>query len=395
MFWGAMWLCICFHTSVWAAPGSHTGLAPLYRIDLRSVVKGAIMLEPHGSPEGRTGTPIRSLWFLDNQRLAVTLVTHAGGKPELAKRNEPNASSAFRLNASIIEASSGKVLSTPEWPSNSRYAGIVAANDKGLITERGEELTLLSPDLVPIKRLTLPPLPANQLTGYWSPHPSWSGRRVLFFAGPAWTRIRWLWLDAENLQVLESWEDVITGPVAVSDRRLAMSTGGRHFGDPPPTLVLSEPGGDWRRVPSTTHVSSLQFVGSDLLYLQFYPGIGHSGRSGVFLMRTDGGEVSHLEPPHKGWGFDRAATSLNGKRFVIPAVESKGGHPALDISGHLVLRGLLVFDQPFSGPSLTIGVQDSQVRNPDTVALSPDGRHLAVLAYPDPVLEVYELPPPN
>lgn len=358
------------------------------------------MFEPWGSPEGRSGTPIRSLWFLDNQRLAVTVVTQAGGKPELATRNEPNASSAFRLNAVIIEPSSGKVLATPDWPSNSRYAGIVAANDKGLVMERGEELTLLSLDLTPVKRITLPPLPAKQLTGYWSPHPSWSGKHLLLFAGPTWTKVRWIWLDAEDLQILESWEGILTGPIAVSDRQLVMDTGSRHYGDPPGILEVALPGGDWKPLPSTANASAPRFVGPNLLYFHRhsydYPTTDLPARPGVYLMRTDGGgEVSRLEPPRNGWAFGRATTSLTGKRFVILVVETKGRHPALDIGGHLVLRGFLVFDPPFSTPSYTLEVRDSQVKNPDIPALSPDGRHLAVLAYPDPILEIYELPPRN
>ena len=73
--------------------------------------------------------------------------------------------------------------------------------------------------------------------------------------------------------------------------------------------------------------------------------------------------------------------------------ETRGSHPALDIGGHLVLRGFDVFDAPFSVPTVTLEVKDSRLKNPDLLALSPDGRHIAVLAYPDPILEVYDLPP--
>ena len=351
------------------------------------------MVESWTGTEGRFGTPIRSLSFLDSGRLAVTVVTRAQGNPELARRDEPSAASAFQLNALIIEAYSGRVLESPHWPSNSRFAGIIAVNGKGLLIERGQELTLLSPDLKPVKQLTLPPLPAGEFTSYWSFHASPSGRRVLFFAGPIWTRVRWLWVDAEELQVLSTWEDVLNGSVAVSDDQLILQPFMQHAGDPPTTLMVRVPGGEWHPLPSTLQASNPRFVAPDLLCFSRHFEISSVLPSGVFLMRTATGEASRLEPPHKGWGFGRAATSASGGRFVILLNETSGSHPALDIGGHLVLKGFEVFDPPFSVPTFTLEVKDSRIKNPDIPALSPDGRHIAVLAYPDPVLEVYDLPP--
>jgi hypothetical protein len=97
-------------------------LEPSYRIDLRSVVKGPLVFEPIGPREPRSGILIRSVCFLDDQRLAATVVTPGGGKPGLATRGQPNEGSPFQLNAALIEADSGKIIATPEWPSNSRYA---------------------------------------------------------------------------------------------------------------------------------------------------------------------------------------------------------------------------------------------------------------------------------
>jgi hypothetical protein len=158
---------------------------------------------------------------------------------------------------------------------------------------------------------------------------------------------------------------------------------------------MSVPDEKWSPIPSTLHPSAPQFVGPDLLYFHRYSTINFPAQAGVFLMRTDSGEVPRLESPRKGWGLGRAAASRTGKRFVILIGETKGRHPALDIGGHGVLRALLVFDPPFTTPTCTLEVRGSRIRNPDIPALSPDGLHLAVFSYPDPVLEVYELPPPN
>jgi hypothetical protein len=390
----ALSLLTCFLINAASGEGPSTDIAPAFQIDLRSIVKGPLLFEPWGSPEGRLGTPIRSLCFLDNERLAVTVVTQSAGGAELATRGEPNARSAFRLNAVIIEASSGKVLSTPAWPSNSRFAGIVAVNGKGLVMETGEQLALFSPDLVPVKTVTLPPLPANQLTGYWSPHTSWSGRRVLLFAGPAWTKIRWLWLDAENLEVLQSWDDVVTGPVSVSDSQIVREPFSQHVGDPPSALEVGVPGGDWKPIPSTLGARTPHFIGPDLLYFHRAQTINHPAPAEAFLIRTDGSQILRLETAHSGWGPGRSAVSRLGDRFVVLLTELKGSHPALDISGHTVVRGLLVYDRPFRVTSHTLVVRDSRVRDV-SAALSPDGRHLALLGYPDPVLEIFAVPPSN
>ncbi len=394
---GATLLLLCFRIDACAAQAPPTTVTPSYRIDLRLVVKGPFVFEPVGHPESRVGLPITSLCFLDRERLAATVVTQAAGRPMLPRRGEPTTASPFRLDAVLIEAATGKILGTPAWPSNSRFAGIIAANDKGFVMQAGTELTLLASDLRPIKRLALPPLPADEY-GHdrnWTPRSSWSGRRVVLLGWRTWDRGPWLWLDAEDLQVLESWQDVGTGAVAVSDDRLVMNTGARHFGDPPSRLVMSVPDEKWSPIPSTLHPSAPQFVGPDLLYFHRYSTINFPAQAGVFLMRTDSGEVPRLESPRKGWGLGRAAASRTGKRFVILIGETKGRHPALDIGGHGVLRALLVFDPPFTTPTCTLEVRGSRIRNPDIPALSPDGLHLAVFSYPDPVLEVYELPPPN
>ena len=377
-----------------AVEAPRTNVAPACRIDLKSVVKEAFLFEPWGSPEGRSGPPVRSIWFLDNQRLAVTVVTQAGGKPELATRGGPNASSPFRLNAVLIDATSGKILDTPGWPSNSRFAGIIAANGKGFVTQRGEELTLLSFDLAPIKQVTLPPLPRNYLTGYWSPHTSWSGRHLLFFAGPAWVKIPWLWVDAESLQVLESWQDVVTGTVTASDDQVVSEPYSRRFGDPPSTLKAEVPGGNWKPIPLTLSASVPRFVGPDLLYFHRYIRGTAPPRAEAFLVRIDGSEIFRLETTHKGWVPGQASVSRVGNRFVILVGKTEGSHPALDIGGYSVLKGLLVYDPPFRAPASTLLVRDSKVRDP-SAALSPDGRHLAVLGYPQPLLEIFDLPPTN
>jgi len=108
-------------------------------------------------------------------------------------------------------------------------------------------------------------------------------------------------------------------------------------------------------------------------------------------MQIDSGEASRLKPPREGWGLGAPAASRDDKRFVVLVGEEKGQYPAFDISGHSVLKAVLVFDSPSSAPPSLVRVRDSRARNGDA-ALSPDGHHLAVLGYPDPILEIFDLP---
>jgi len=370
-------------------------LEPSYRIDLRSVVKGPLVFEPIGPREPRSGILIRSVCFLDDQRLAATVVTPGGGKPGLATRGQPNEGSPFQLNAALIEADSGKIIATPEWPSNSRYAWIIAANDKGFVIKAGNEITQLSPQLTPGKRISLPQPPSDEYSHdrSWNTDSSWSGRRALLFAGRAWSDMVWVWLDTENFRILASWYDDTVGPIAVSDDQLVKQPFSQHFGDPPRSLMVQTPGAEWKPIPSTLYGMNPQFVGPNLLRFGIYAPHDRSVQSGVFLMRIDDGEISRVEHTRKGWGYGQAAVSRTGKRFVILVLETRGSHPSLDIGGHAVLRGFLVYDAPFHAASYTLEVRHSRLRNPDMVALSPDGRHLAICSYPEPVLEVFNLPP--
>jgi hypothetical protein len=332
--------------------------------------------------------------FLDHERLAVTVVTRERGSPQLPTRGEMSAASPYRLTAILIETASGNIIGTPDWPSNSRFARVVATNDKGTVIERGDELTLLAPDLSPLKRMALPPLPADQYGHelFWEVHASSSGKRAVLVGGLPWTKRHWLWVDTENLEVLESWEDDATGPLDASDDQLVLEPSSQRLGDAPLPLEAKSPGGGWRPIATTVDALNPRFVGPDLLYFGRYARHDPTVNSGVFLMQADNAETSQLRSPHARWGFGHATTTRTGRRFVILLGETKGFHPALDIGGHGVLRGFMVFDPPFKAPSYTLEVHGSRVWNP-SAALSPDGRHIAVLGYPKPLVEMFELPP--
>ena len=385
-------LCLCCIYAGVAQNRSHNTVTPAYRIDLKSVFKADAT--PQLSTRETPWVPVITLNFIDNNTLAATFVVPAKAKPEFAARGKEDDASPFRLESAIFEASSGKVLATPEWPTNSRAAGIVTANDRGFVVETGDQLVLLSSELVSLKQFKLPVCPVNGVNAQsssWRPDPSWSGNRVLLASGEVWSQKCRLWVDAETMQVLASWQDGKVGSIAVSDDQVVMQAFQRHYGDPPVPLERAAPGGNWKAIAGTQGASAPQFLGPHLLYFQSLPANSPAVKPGVFLMRTDTGTVSQLDSPQQGWGFGRAVPARNGDRFVILITDVKGSHAALDISGHSVVTGIDVYDAPYRSASYSLTVRQSQVRNA-SAAISPDGRHLAILGYPKPILEIFELP---
>jgi hypothetical protein len=99
-----------------------------------------------------------SLWFTDNRTVVATFVTREGGdKPRLSRRGVSDESLPLRLRAVLLDATSGKVKATTDWPAESRSARIVAARDGKFVTQTGNELTLYPSDLKELKKLRLPP----------------------------------------------------------------------------------------------------------------------------------------------------------------------------------------------------------------------------------------------
>jgi hypothetical protein len=335
-----------------------------------------------GRPETRFWNPLTSLWFLDDDRVAVTLVTQTAA----------GSASPFGLHAVLIDARSGRVLAVPEWPSGSRYAVIAAANDAGFVVEAGQDLTLVSPSMVPLSRTSLPqpPAPPRGLTveRFWRPKASWSGRHILFAGegGP------WLWLDAQRLRIVESLREApIRGLVVAPDRLDILGAPTQVAGAIPAAVLRGlrehDPSSPFRLLLAT-------FVGPDLLYVTIGGPITPTAPRAI-LMRPDGFEIFRLGAPRTGLGPGPVgpAASRNGTRFVILLERLRGSFPSLDIGGYRVVRELLVYDSPFREASSDLDVVGSKLRNVSHAALSPDGRHLALLSDNPLLLEVFDLPP--
>ena len=164
--------------------------------DLRAPVGSAPLGLVVGGGRETALQPRTSLWFVNRNTVVATFVTREE-KPALSSHDSSDTNLPLRLRAIFLDAGTGKVMSTQAWPSESRFAGIVATNDGNFITQRGVVLTLVLPDAKEVRRLNLPPIPKG--CG-WVGHPSPRGRNILF-ATPNLTKLSatpWIWVNIRS-----------------------------------------------------------------------------------------------------------------------------------------------------------------------------------------------------
>ncbi len=363
----------------------HEKSTPEWRVDLRPAVAGAPLGRVVGRGHETQGKPVSSLWFLDDNRIVVTFVTRES-KSALSSRASSDEGSPLRLRAIFLDAASGKITATQAWPSGSRFAKIVAAHDGKFIAQAGTELTLYSQDVAELEKLSLPATESD-----WMPHSSPTGKNILFLAGGLGTMspVPWVWVDADRLEIVRSWEDVRTGSVSISDDTIAMTTCA-WFRECEPALKTRGLGTGWKTIMSTlpTHGARSaprpQFVNDDFLLL-----LGPY----LELVSTEGALVFAEDRFSGGCWSDEIPPSAGAKRFVVPTCKLKGSVPALDAGGYQLLQTILLYDAPFHALSFVLNVEGPRIKGLTQFAISPDGSKLAILN--DEAIEVLPLPPPR
>lgn len=361
-------------------------IAARWTSDLRPAIGG----EPLGLVPGRKrewqAKPRTSLWFLDDGTIIATYVTREGSHPVLSGRGS-DPSEPLRLRAIFLDADTGKVRSTQVWPSESRYAGIVATNEGTFVTERGTTLTLYSSDAKELGKLSLPPLPED--VGGWHAHPSPTGNTILFSTGDliAPSAKPWIWVDGKGFRIARSWKEVQSGPMEISDSAIAMTACYYWQYHCSPVVAIRGLATEWKTIAAIEKQfqwGGVRFVNDDTLFLSGAP---------WELLQTDGKVILKETAPFEG---GTATVSAGGKRFVVPFFKSKGGFAALDIGAHGELSTISVYDAPFRERSYLLAVKGPKIKSASEksvarLALSPDGSKLAILY--DESVYVFQLPP--
>jgi hypothetical protein len=339
------------------------------------VIESAHLGEVFGRGRESAALPRTSLWFTDNDTLVATFVSREGSG-ELSTRDGSNSNLPLRLRPVFLDAATGKVLATPDWPTESRDSSIIAVHNGQFVTQGGNELTLYTPDRKPLKNLKLPPLTEDD----WIAHPSPTGKNILFLP-PGGGAVSWLWLETDTLQVLHSWKDTHSGDVAVADDKMAMVTCTWTF-DCKHYIEVRGITTDWKTIALGSSQSFPQFVNEDMIFLS---------EDNTRLVQADGKVVFVEDAPFQKCWWGGAFPSAGGRRFVVPRCTGKGAISSLDIGGHTVLKEILLYDAPFYTRSYVLELKGPKIKDLTLLAVSPDGLRLAVLN--DDSVEVLQLPP--
>jgi hypothetical protein len=371
-------LVLCFLTSALGIAGTEQQtIAPAWRTDLRGALGTSPVPVSFGHVGEHKGEPVTSLRFTDNDTVVATFVTREDERPSLSTRGS-DANLPLRLRGIFLNAAAGSIKGNSSWGSESTAAMIVAAHDGKFVTQSGSELTLYGPDLKVLRSVRLPQLPEYEWAGYPSP----SGRNILFLSPVLVDRREprsWIWLETNTLQPLLSWKEPVEAPLTVADDKIAEVA----CAFPPhkylPRVQVRDFSGDWRVIATGSGYYGSQFINQDLL--------GVWGGDLLTLMVPDGKVISSRNL--KGAGV--LVTSAGGERFVVPIFNVKGRVAALDISGHSLLKRLMLYDIPSHSWSYMLELKGANIRDVMKFALSPNGSRLAVLN--NEVLYLFDLPP--
>jgi hypothetical protein len=368
------------------ASGNNQAISPGWRTDLRPAVRSS-PVRPIVTRQESVGRPWSSLWFVNNNTIVATFVVHEeGGKSQVSRRDSLDSTLPLRLRAMFLDASTGKITTTRDWPTDSRMARVVAVHDGKLVTLGKNELTLYSSDLTPIKSITLP---AGSFE--WSAHTSPSGKSILFFSADFREGLR-IWVETGSLTILSSWEDSPSGLLTISDKNVATSTcwwgweckswkvngnGGAACVESGPKceskIQIRELSTGWKTIGDGEHYQQAQFVNDEMIFLP--------GKDSGKLIGIDGKVILDEPKVHRSWGCwgTGVVPTADGHRFLIPSCLWKGAVASLDIGSHPVLKQIFVDDIGSRIQSKAWDVKGPKIQNDMQFAISPDGTKLAIL----------------
>ena len=161
--------------------------------------------------------------FVSEGVVAASFITQEPAPP-LEHRDDPNRAPLYRLHAVFLDATSGNVLKTLDWPLDNPNAGIFPRYDGSFLFLSTERIVLYSPDWTPAKELPLPQLqqPHSYLAGI-AESPSGKLLVVRFHQGSA---IRCIRIPTDSLEGTEEPCE-IPEQFTISDGAMAESELGR------------------------------------------------------------------------------------------------------------------------------------------------------------------------
>jgi len=386
---------------------------PIWQLDLRPFGYGSASKIPM-LPRYREA--VERIFFTSDDVLTATFVTPvADTSPAVGSR--PRRAAAWRLHAVFIEATTGRVRTTKEWPIASPKCQVLPVAGGALLLFAPDRLVLYSPDLEPAKEL---PLPAFKLTNEDIPKVLQSASRKTILlkyysdensvSSQGWFtgHYDFMWIDAQSLNVVLSWrqdagENTWHGPEyvnalggsvdTISDGEIAWGVNG--------AILIRRLDQPWRLICYLRpECSTPQFVSNENLLTFFNMRAFPKSDDAVAVLREDGSlllkdQIACRENDLLG----RPVVSADGRRFALLVYSEGGEIDFMDFhlrSARQTLRDVRVFDIPsrhwvysLQAKKKIKGIAGDPFPL-QGLALSPDGSQMAILT--GDVLEVFRLP---
>lgn len=330
-----------------------------------------------------------SVVFLSEKVLVADFLTRRS-PTMLQKRNDPNRETPYHLHAVFLDATSGNVLKTLDWPLESAESGIFSTGDGGFLFFSTSRLVRYSADLVPVKVLDFPQLnvPNTDYSGFAIAP---SGKSILMQIREN-TSLKCLRIDADSLNSVESACDLPEG-FAISDRETTASVAA----DPKSTrsqVVIAGAKEQWHTLCDSSKVVGCRFS----QFLDDKTFIVHD-QIGMSVLQEDGQVILHQR-----YGFTDAWMSPmagpihgsgNGKRFAV-VLNHLPPIIGANLNGAIVVSGTYSFSLELPripGPSparvdvydlnerswvFTLAEKNKQMNKIFGMALSPDGTQMAI-----------------
>src|ERR1700722_7757795 len=141
----ASFLCGSFPATSVAGKPSPTAQVPLWKLDVRAL---GYVRYTVADPVNRKA-PLGQFSFTEPDRIVVTFVSHISSDA-LSIRDKPDRSS-LRLHAFFLDARTGQLQTTQEWPTPSLRSGIIPTTEGKFIVVRPDKLVLYSSGLQLLK----------------------------------------------------------------------------------------------------------------------------------------------------------------------------------------------------------------------------------------------------
>jgi len=348
---------------------------------------------------------------MEREYVVVNFVTReaASGLP---RRDSPDENLPYRLHALFVDANSGVLRATREWPTASQSTAVLPATQGNFIALTPDKLWLYSADFRLLKERTLS-LSSRAHENWWHFSYSPNGRYLLVMhgvnprdvsGGPAQRSTLYYgyeWIALDDLRVLHSWQENSAENLWKGKEDLNVTGGhlGSIFNDQiiipfyRGFFLMRELDGPLRLVRFSQPVVSLgafKFLTSQLIISERQSNLRARWKGNITLIRTNG-EVLFQQEFSDRELLDWLNASADGGRFAVAIYKGKGGSVALDIPARYTSDRIMVYDVSARQSVYTIGTKSQGIKELAGLALSSDGSSLALIS-DDGKLRLYRLP---